>query len=59
MKPDSIKLTWLMLCDDREAETRFLAAPKADPTFSDMFMNDVDDEIDDLKLTNGDDRWHS
>ena len=37
-----------MLCEEKEAETRFLAAPKADPTFSDMFMNDDDVEMDDL-----------
>lgn len=45
-------LTWLMLCDDKEAETRFFAAPKADPTFSDMFMNEVEDEIELLQEQN-------
>ena len=34
---------------ESEADMRFFAAPKADPTFSDMFMNDVDEEIDVLK----------
>ena len=33
-----------------EADMRFLAAPNAEPTFSDMFMKDVEDEMDDLKL---------
>ncbi len=39
-----------MPCVDMEADMRFLAAPNAEPTFSDMFMNDVEDEMDDLKL---------
>jgi hypothetical protein len=38
-----------MFCVESEADMRCLAAPKADPTFSDMFMNDVDEEMDVLK----------
>ncbi len=41
--------TWLSLCDEMDADMRFLAAPKADPTRPDTFMKEVEEERLDLK----------
>lgn len=45
-----IFFTWLSLCDEMDADMRFLAAPKADPTRPDTFMKDVEEERLDLSI---------